>query len=196
MLDDLKRALRMESPAPRLNESNLKKLSRGLRSSKKSLHSVHSALETCSVPDGQLGGRSVSLVSIASCYTPAGSCPGCCWLQYSNRSNILCIQVWESSRRRRTMDDYHPKWRISLTVVIPLVYLRCGRSRQSRSQFRYYGRLHGPCCPRHEHSHLVWSSVLAAPPRQRHHENEPLDRNERENVNFYLLQIMREVEGL
>lgn len=64
MLDDLKRALGMESPTPRLNETNLKKLSRGLRSSKKSLHSVHSALETSSVPDGHLGGRSVSLSTL------------------------------------------------------------------------------------------------------------------------------------
>ncbi|XP_045610621.2 uncharacterized protein sprt isoform X1 [Procambarus clarkii] len=72
MLDDLKRALRMESPAPRLNESNLKKLSRGLRSSKKSLHSVHSALETCSVPDGQLGGRSVSLSTLLPSGGPGG----------------------------------------------------------------------------------------------------------------------------
>ncbi|XP_050714616.1 uncharacterized protein LOC126997519 isoform X2 [Eriocheir sinensis] len=72
MLDDLKRALRMESPTPRLNETNLKKLSRGLRSSKKSLHSVHSALETSSVPDGHLGGRSVSLSTLL----PSGGSAG------------------------------------------------------------------------------------------------------------------------
>ncbi|XP_064091306.1 uncharacterized protein LOC135205005 isoform X2 [Macrobrachium nipponense] len=100
MLDDLKRALRMESPTPRLSESNLKKLSRGLRSSKKSLHSVHSALESQSVQDGHLGSRSVSMSTLLPSGGPGGIRPRVDKLQ-TLEAKMASIEVSLGWKRRR-----------------------------------------------------------------------------------------------
>ncbi|XP_037783191.1 LOW QUALITY PROTEIN: uncharacterized protein LOC119579451 [Penaeus monodon] len=90
----------MESPTPRLSESNLKKLSRGLRSSKKSLHSVHSALETHSVQDGQLSGRSVSLSTLLPSGGPGGMRPRVDKLQ-TLEAKMASIEVSLGWKRRR-----------------------------------------------------------------------------------------------
>ncbi|KAF2363205.1 hypothetical protein FHG87_006041 [Trinorchestia longiramus] len=97
----LKRALRMESPTPRLNESNLKKLSRGFRSSKKSRLSAASDVESCSVQDGAMPGRSASLSTLLPSGAPgAHRRPRVDKLQ-TVEAKMASIEVSLGSRKRR-----------------------------------------------------------------------------------------------